>query len=267
MASLQTLGKRPLIACTTYHKPVNQTPPIEMMGLMPAYIEAIREGGGIPLLVPLGATEDELLAILDRVDGVLLPGGGDINPEMYHGQRHETMRDINPDRDRVEIFMARQAIQQEKPLLAICRGHQLLNVALGGSLWEDIADLVPNAMCHDYYVTFPRTHLAHSVEVTSDSRLAHCLGQTEIEVNSLHHQGVRNLAPELVGTAVAPDGLIEGIEVPGHPFAVGVQWHPENLIVEVPAMLGLFKSLTEAANGQRHRMNSTSKLWKPVYGS
>jgi len=259
MSSLQTLGKRPLIACTTYHKSVSQTPPIEMMGLMPAYIEAIREAGGIPLLVPLGATEDELLIILDQVDGVLLPGGGDINPEMYHGQRHETLRDINPDRDRVEIFMARKAIQQGKSLLAICRGHQLLNVALGGSLWADIADLMPDAMRHDYYVTFPRTHLAHSVQIAPQSHLAHCLGQTEMMVNSLHHQGIRDLAPELSVTAVSPDGLVESIELPGHPFAVGVQWHPENLIVEVPAMLGLFKGLVDAALAGRHRMNSTPK--------
>ena len=249
MSSLQNSGKRPLIACTTYHKPVSQTPPIEMLGLMPAYIEAIREAGGIPMLVPLGASEDEMLAILDRVDGVLLPGGGDINPVAYQGQHHETMRDINPERDRVEIFMARQAVQQEKPVLAICRGHQMMNVALGGSLWGDIADLKRDAIRHDYYVTHPRTHLAHSVQIVPDSQLANCLGQTEITVNSLHHQGVKELAADLVKTAVSSDGLVEGIEVPGHPFAVGVQWHPENLIHTVPPMLGLFEGLVKAATG------------------
>ncbi len=249
MTSLHTFwsGKRPLIACSTYHKSVSQTPPIEMLGLMPAYIEAVRKAGGIPILVPLGASEEELLAILELADGVLLPGGGDINPAVYHGQLHKTIRDINPDRDRVELFLAQQAVKQEKPLLAICRGHQLVNVALGGSLWEDIADLKPDAMRHDYYETSPRTYLAHSVQVLPGSHLALCLDQTEIAVNSLHHQGVRDLAPELSVTAVAPDGLVEGIEVPGHPFAVGVQWHPENLINDVPAMLGLFEGLVNAA--------------------
>ncbi len=249
MTSLHTPGngKRPLIACTTYHKPVSQTPPIEMLGLMPAYIEAVRKAGGIPILIPLGASEEELLTILEQVDGVLLPGGGDINPTVYRGQFHKTIRDINPDRDRVELFLAQQAVKQEKPLLAICRGHQLVNVALGGSLWEDISDLKPDAMRHDYYLTSPRTYLAHSVQVSPDSHLALCLDQTEIAVNSLHHQGVRDLAPEVSVTAVAPDGLVEGIEVPGHPFAVGVQWHPENLIDDVPAMLGLFEGLVNAA--------------------
>jgi putative glutamine amidotransferase len=223
-----------------------------MMGLMPAYIEAIREAGGIPVLVPLGASEDELLAILDRVDGVLLPGGGDINPVAYRGQHHKTLRDINPERDRVEIFMARQAVQQDMPVLAICRGHQMMNVALGGSLWEDIADLKHDAIRHDYYVTHPRTHLAHSIQIEPESHLANFLGQTEISVNSLHHQGVKELAAELVKTAVSPDGLVEAVELPGHPFAVGVQWHPENLIYEVPPMLGLFKGLVHAANGNGH---------------
>ncbi|MCA9927526.1 MAG: gamma-glutamyl-gamma-aminobutyrate hydrolase family protein [Anaerolineales bacterium] len=252
--------KRPLIGCTTYHKIVAQSPPIEVYGLMPAYVAAIREAGGIPLLIPLGAGEDELQAIFESVDGVLLPGGGDIAPIAYQGQSHRSLRDINPDRDRVEMFMVRQAVRAQKPILAICRGHQMMNVALGGSLWEDIAGLMPGAIQHDNYLTSPRTFLAHSVQITPDSKISHWVKTTELPVNSLHHQGVRDLAPELTATAVAPDGLIEGVEVSGHPFAVGVQWHPENLIYDNPTMLGLFKGLVTAANG-RNETNGSNRAF------
>jgi len=254
MTSLPALfqGKRPLIGCTTYHKTVSQSPRIEVYGLMPAYVEAIRQAGGIPLLIPLGAGEDELQAIFTQIDGILLPGGGDINPHAYHGGTHHSLRDINPQRDQVEIFLAQHAVRHGKPLLAICRGHQIMNVALGGTLWQDIATLMPKAIQHDNYLTSPRSFLAHSVQISPQTTLSRWLNTTEIPVNSLHHQGVRDLAPELTTTAVAPDGLIEGVEVNGHPFAVGVQWHPENLIHDNPTMLGLFTGLVTTASQNGH---------------
>jgi putative glutamine amidotransferase len=123
----------------------------------------------------------------------------------------------------------------------------MLNVALGGTLYEDVRKLMPGAIKHDYFEVRPRTYLAHAVEIEPESRLAALLGRREIHVNSLHHQGVRDLAPDLVASAYAPDGLIEGVEAPNHPFAVGVQWHPENLVGDEPAMLGLFRGLVAAA--------------------
>lgn len=242
-------AKRPLIGCTTYRKTADQTPPIEIIGLMPSYIEAVVAAGGLPVLIPLGLPEPELRAILARVDGVLLPGGGDIEPAVYCGNGHETVYGVDSDRDRVELFVAQQAVQQKTPLLAICRGHQVLNVALGGTLWEDLQTMMPQAIRHDNFRVFPRNHISHPVEVVPDSLIARWMGRTEIPVNSLHHQGVRQLAPALRATAVAPDGLIEGCEVPGHPFAVSVQWHPENLIHDDPTMLHLFEGLVAAANG------------------
>lgn len=242
-----SLGKRPLIGLTTYRKMADQSPAIEIIGLMPSYIESIVAAGGLPVLIPLGLGEAELTEILTRVDGVLLPGGGDIEPSVYGGSWHETMYNIDPDRDRVELFVAQQAVQMRKPIFAICRGHQVLNVALGGTLWEDVEIFMPQAMPHSQFGRFPRNYIAHVVTAVPDSHIARAMGKTEINVNSLHHQGVRELAPELRATAVAPDGLIEGAEVPGHPFAVSVQWHPENLIHDDPAMLSLFKGLVEAA--------------------
>lgn len=240
--------RKPLIGCTTYRKMVDQSPPIEILGLMPPYLEAVVAAGGIPVMLPLGLSDEDLRAAIQQMDGILLPGGGDIEPGIYQGQGHPTVGGVDADRDRVEITVARTAVAQQKPLLAICRGLQVLNVALGGSLWEDVELMMPQAMHHEHVHSHPRNYLAHEVTVEPDSLLARQLGQSETAVNSLHHQGLRRLAADLRATAVAPDGLIEGVEVIDHPYAVGVQWHPENLIHNVPHMLGLFRGLVEAAS-------------------
>jgi len=241
------MPNKPLIGCTTYLKAAHQAPQITMYGLMPAYTEAIRRAGGIPMLIPLGLGEDELTAIFDRLDGLLLPGGGDILPNQYGGQMHETVGGIHEDRDRVELFLARKAVKARLPLLAICRGHQVLNVALGGSLWEDVQQLMPNGIKHAFFDEFPRNKIIHSVCIESNTKLAACLQAGEVPVNSLHHQGIKQLAPELTATATAPDGLIEAVEISEHPFAIGVQWHPECLVDDEPMMLGLFEGLVSAA--------------------
>lgn len=237
----------PIIGCTTYRKVADQNPPIEILGLMPSYTEAVAAAGGVPILIPLGLNDESLLAIFERIDGLLLPGGGDVDPAVYAGRNHETLFGIDQDRDRVEILMARTAVAHQKPVLAICRGIQVLNVALGGSLYEDINTMMPDALHHDNFGKWPRNYLAHTVTVQTGSLLAQQLGKTETPVNSLHHQGINRLAPELTVTATAPDGLIEAVELPGHPYALGVQWHPENLIHDDPDMLALFKGLVAAA--------------------
>lgn len=247
------MAKRPLIGCGTYRKTVDQTPPIEIYGLMPAYVEAVRAAGGLPVLIPLGLETDEVRALLGRVDGLLLPGGGDVGPAHYGGDdRDPTIRDIDDLRDRAELLLIEHALEQAKPLLAICRGLQIFNVALGGSLWEDVHHHMPGAMAHDQYRRHGRDFLAHDVTVTPGSLLARALALTEDRtlVNSLHHQGIRRLAPGLRPVAAAPDGLVEAVEAADHPFALGVQWHPENLIASVPAMRRLFQSFVQAANGR-----------------
>jgi putative glutamine amidotransferase len=241
--------KRPLIGLTTYRK-IAEDSGAPLYGLMRSYVDAVAGAGGIPLLIPLGLDTDDLFEILKRIDGLVLPGGGDIDPAAYQGAPHEELRGIDDDRDRVEINLARKAVKTEKPFLAICRGHQVLNVALGGTMWEDLASQMPGAIRHDYYGAGARTDRPHNVQVRKDSRLAAILNSENIPVNSLHHQGLRDLAPELTVSATAPDGLVEGVEVEGHPFAIGVQWHPENLVKVDPAMNKLFVSLVEAsANG------------------
>ncbi len=239
--------KRPIIGCTTYRK-ISKDTDVPLYGLMTSYVEAIQAAGGIPLLIPLSLQADDLETILTRVDGIVLPGGGDIDPQYYGSMWHQELRGIDPDRDRVEIFMAQAIAAQKKPLLAICRGHQVLNVALGGTMWEDIASQKQDAIKHDFYNQGQRNDLPHEVFVEPDSLLAQALGRTTTPVNSLHHQGVRDIAPDLRVTAVAPDGLVEGVEIKNHPFGIGVQWHPENLIYDDLAMLGLFKALVAASS-------------------
>lgn len=242
-----TTNHRPLIGLTTYRKTAAQSTPVALYALMPSYVEAVVAGGGVPLLIPLGLDEDALRTLLARLDGLVLTGGGDIAGNHYRSAHPDYIFDVDPDRDRVELFLAREAVAADAPLLAICRGHQMMNVALGGSLYEDVLRLMPTAIKHDYWGEYPRNLLAHEVTVRADSRLGRQLGQTTVRVNSLHHQGVRDLAPGLLATAHAPDGLIEGLEAPDRRYAIGVQWHPEDLIHDAPPMLALFRGLVEAA--------------------
>lgn len=244
--------KRPIIGCTTYRKNVSQARPIDVYGLMPSYTEAVTKAGGIPLLIPLGLSEDELEIILNQVDGLLLSGGGDVAPGSYNGRNDIPMWGIDRERDRTELFLSRLAVNREVPFLAICRGLQVLNVALGGTLLEDIKSLVPDALNHDLPEHLPRSFLAHTVKLVPDSTLVRHMQMRESQVNSIHHQAIRDLAPELTITANSPDGIIEAVEIDGSAFAVGVQWHPENLVDNDPAMLALFAGLTEAAAYESH---------------
>ncbi len=238
---------RPIIGLTAYRKASAQTPPAPLVALPSSYIDAVIEAGGIPLLIPVGLDEAAVGDVLARLDGLLLPGGGDIAGDYYHSEHPDFIFDVDPDRDRVEYYLTREAVARRLPLLAICRGHQMLNVALGGTLYEDVLQGMPGAIKHDFFGLFPRNHQAHEVILEPGSRLATALGHQVACVNSLHHQGIRDLAPGLSAAAHAPDGLIEAVEVDDHPYALGVQWHPENLYVDNPDMLALFRGLVEAA--------------------
>jgi putative glutamine amidotransferase len=148
----------------------------------------------------------------------------------------------------------RHALRQQKPLLAICRGHQVFNVALGGTLWEDVQSAMPEAIVHDYFFKQDRQYLAHEVELLPGTLLATILQEQRFAVNSLHHQGIRELAPGLRVAATAPDGLIEAIELADHPFALGVQWHPENLVQVEPTARALFRHFVAIAGSEGKKM-------------
>jgi putative glutamine amidotransferase len=214
------------------------------------YSRAVAAAGGLPVMIPLLEDEDTLRALYDRMDALLLPGGVDLDPAAYGESPLATCGRLDPARDRVEIRFARWAVGEGKPLFGLCRGLQIVNVALGGTLYQDIAAQHADAIKHDYFPTagFPRDHLAHRVTVASGSRLDALVGTAPLEVNSMHHQGVKDLAPGLVSTAVAPDGLIEALESAGDQFLLGVQWHPETLTDRDPRMHHLLAGFVEAAS-------------------
>ena len=193
-----------------------------------AYIRALESAGLVPLVVPPLTDVDAAREIITRVDGILLTGGEDVEPSLYGQDRLEQCGASNAGRDATEIALVRAARELKRPLLAICRGPQLLNVALGGTLYQDIPSQVRGALAHN--VRDERPSRIHPVEVEPGSRIADAVQATSLSVNSLHHQSVRDIAPPLRVTAVAPDGVVEGVEsVDDDWWVIGVQWHPEEM--------------------------------------
>lgn len=235
---------RPLIGLTTYTGKNEYGNPV--ISLATHYIRAVLEAGGLPVLIPNLMSEPEWRALYENLDGIVFTGGGDIEPGIFKGAAHPKVGGIDSERDMLELPLARAAAEDGKPFLGICRGLQVVNVALGGTLFTDIADQLPGAIRHDWHEGYPRTHLAHAVRVEEGSRLEQILGELDAQVNSLHHQGIKDLASGLKSVAYSPDGLIEAVELPGHRFGLAVQWHPEWL-VEHESARRLFRAFIEAA--------------------
>jgi putative glutamine amidotransferase len=233
----------PVIGVTTMRRKTKHGMPL--VSLAEAYVEALSQAGACPVLIPNQMPEAVVDDLLGRLDGVLFTGGGDIATDFYQGEEHPKVNGIERDRDRLELLILERVVQDGKPFLGICRGLQLLNVGLGGSLYADIADQVPGADKHDYIPDWERDYLSHSVVVQPGSRLATLLETNTTEVNSLHHQAINQLASNLVVTAQAPDGIVEAVELPDHPFGLAVQWHPEWLTAH-SHMRSLFAAFAEA---------------------
>ena len=236
---------RPLIGVTA-RSAVNPDTKAAMDGAVEAYLRALVRAGAAPLIVPRSLPPEALSAIFEKLDGLLLPGGGDIAPARLGEESHPAVYGIDEERDELEFTLVRWAAEQAKPILGICRGIQVFNAALGGSLYLDIASQRPGSARHDPPSGLPGSYLAHRVSVEPGSRLAALFGPAEGPVNSWHHQAVRDAAPGLRVTARAEDGLIEGVELPAHPFALAIQWHPE-MMPDRPESQRLFAGLAEAA--------------------
>lgn len=199
-------------------------------GIGRSYLAAVEAAGGIPLLIHLTADQAVLDAHYQRCDGLVFCGGGDIAPVHYGQTPHPLLGAVEELRDQVELHLARRAVADRKPVLGICRGIQLLNVALGGTLYQDINAELPGTLNHrESSQRNDRAYLAHPLTLARDSWLAEILGATTIEVNTLHHQAVRDVAPGLRVVGHAPDGVIEAVEGEGDTFIAGVQCHPEEL--------------------------------------
>lgn len=208
------------------------------------YVASITDSGGLPVLIPLNIANDDLDVLVNKLDGILFTGGYDIDPREYGSRPHPKVEGIDADRDRVEIHLLQALIRVGKPFLGICRGCQVINVALGGTLYEDLPEQFSGRIKHDNHDQ-NRDFLAHHVEIDPNSNLATLLKTADTEVNSLHHQGVRQLAKTLQAAAIAPDGLIEAFEMPKYPFGLAVQWHPEELIKYDP-MRTLYTAFVES---------------------
>ncbi|WP_026369139.1 gamma-glutamyl-gamma-aminobutyrate hydrolase family protein [Kallotenue papyrolyticum] len=239
---------RPLILITCRHEYDDDWSP-PLVGVRRGYVDAVLAAGGLPWLLPPDLDETTLRACYQRADGILLTGGADLDPAHYNEARHPALGEVHPERDRVELPLARWAIADDVPLLAICRGMQVLNVALGGTLYQDLPSQYATSIDHQAGIHQRRWDGAdHPISLDPQSRLAALLDTSELVVNSLHHQAVREVAPELRVVGHAPDGVIEAVEARHATFAIGVQCHPEQLWqTRDPRWQRVFAGLVQAA--------------------
>jgi putative glutamine amidotransferase len=221
----------------------------EVFSLRDDYVRAVETAGGLPLVLAPGKPEDApalAAEYLDRVEALLLSGGADIDPALYGEERHPTVKRVFPERDAFELALCREALRRDLPTLAICRGHQLLNVATGGTLFQDIASQVEAAVVHD--PDQERWERCHDVVLLPGTRLRDILGRERVAVNSFHHQAVKEMGHGLVLSARGcDDGVIEGMEMPDRRFMIGVQWHPESFWDQRQGFQPLFRALVNAA--------------------
>ncbi len=209
------------------------------------YIHAVESAGGVPILIPIFDDLDELYSLLPRLDGLLLSGGVDVDPSNYGEEPHPLLMDVTPKLDELELAMARWAFDKNIPTLGICRGMQVLNVALGGNLYQDLDALYPASLRHRNW-DLPRNTIVHTVRIDAGSRMEQILGTCEIRVNSLHHQAVNKPGRGVNITGRAEDGVSELLEVPGHRFMLGTQCHPEEIYTDIPTWARLFVAFVES---------------------
>ena len=211
------------------------------------YTDAVLAAGGLPVVLPLTDDEATLAAMLARVDGLVLTGGGDVDPAFFGGDvSNPALKSVSRLRDRMELFLARRLLDEgRRPVLGICRGCQVMNVAAGGTLVLDVPSEIGAAVNHGDPRSF---ELVHDVGIEAGTRLHALAGATAIRVNSSHHQAVKDVAPRLRRAARCPrDGVVEAVELEGAQFFLGVQWHPERLYNRHEPSAALFRALVEAA--------------------
>lgn len=236
--------RRPLIGLSTS---VTTDATLERAYVNAAYLRAVQEAGGVPVLLPPQLDAGARDALVGRLDGLVLSGGGDVDPARYGEPAHPRTAEVSPARDALEIALVHRSLERDTPLLAICRGIQVLNVALGGTLHQDLPEGGPVRHAQ----TEPRARPTHAVKVAVEgTRLGAMVGEAELAVNSFHHQGLARLGDGLRETAWAADGLVEAVEMEGDRFVLGVQWHPEDLVAHDAAARKLFEALVDAA--RRH---------------
>lgn len=233
---------RPRIGITTYGPEGERS----SFSLPRYYSDAVARAGGMPVLLVSGSIPPE--EVLESVDGLIIAGGGDVAPESYGGTGHETIYSVNPTRDSFEMSLLRHALEQpELPVLGICRGMQLMNIVLGGDLEPHLPDVYGESVLHRFP---PREPTTHDVRADRLGLFAEIFAEAEFPVCSWHHQGVRKLGTGLQVRAHAPDGVVEGVIFDAHPFALGVQWHPEMQALDDVRQLRVFEALVTRAHAR-----------------
>ena len=239
----------PIIGVTTSCERTSRG--VDRAFLNAAYVRAVERAGGVPLLLTPYHSPAALAHFAELVEGVLLTGGGDVDPARWGEPRHEKTDLVYTERDELELErVTRQAIEAGTPLLAICRGLQVLNVALNGTLHQHVPDVFGDAVAHSQ--DGPRSYASHEVTIESGSLLASLSGGERLRVNSFHHQAINELGNGLKPVAWSEDKVVEAVELPGAPgFVLAVQWHPEELVADDPAAHALFRALVDAAARRR----------------
>jgi putative glutamine amidotransferase len=244
---MTSLPERPLIGITASRETIpTSVGPLPFYTQPTYYAEAVTAAGGIPLILPPSA--DWHREILDILDGLIVSGGEDVEPQRYGQEPHPTVQWVDPVRDEFELEVVRYAFDRDRPLLGVCRGAQVLNVAAGGTLVQDLASQHPNLASH----TQDQLHtVTHAVELAPATRLRAAIGAGSLSVNSGHHQAIHTVSARLKPVAWASDGVIEAAESPDRTWIVGVQWHPEMLYAEHVEHRRLFEALVQAARESR----------------
>jgi putative glutamine amidotransferase len=242
------LSASPLVGLPTLAIPPGPKP--ARFGINQSYVLALVAAGCAPVLIPLLDDEDRLRTIYERLDAIVFPGGADVEPREYGEEPVDNLNVVESERDKVELRLARWAFDDDLPTLGICRGQQLLNVALGGTLYQDLQRQGVTAVEHSDADGRARSKMIHRVRLDPDSRLAQLIDETDVAVNSLHHQAVKKVAPALRVSGQSEDGVIEAVEAPDRRFLLAVQWHPEEF-AEEPWVRRLFTGFVVAASSKR----------------
>jgi putative glutamine amidotransferase len=244
------LSAYPLVGLPTLAIPPGPKPP--RFGINQSYVRALVAAGCAPVLIPLLDDDERLRAIYERLNGIVFAGGVDVAPCEYGEEPIGDLNVVEAARDRTELTLARWAFADDLPTLGICRGQQVLNVALGGSLWQDLRHQGVTSVDHSDADGRARTALIHRVRLDPNSRLAQLIDETDIQVNSLHHQAVKAVASPLKVTGTSGDGVIESLESDDRRFLIAVQWHPEEIDM-LPWVQRLFAGFARAASGSNAR--------------
>lgn len=240
-------GGRPIIGIACGQYPTGDG--TSRVGINREYVRALEGAGAVPVLLPLVEREGLIEPLIADLNGLLLAGGGDVDPGRFGEDPLPGLGQVDPERDEFELALVKAALDRDMPVLGICRGLQVLNVAAGGTLYQDIQCQVPRALKHNQDA--PRWHPSHEVRLDADSLLASIYETESLRVNSFHHQAVKVAGPVFRVSAKAKDAVVEGIESREHRFVVGVQWHPESMVERYPAQRLLFAAFVQAARGYR----------------